>query len=260
MSSYPSDLITEFAWCKGFVTADAHELMLAHCNLEGQDASDDACCVDALRALLRTGTVLQCRGCALIGTEEEEVSVGGEQWFLDKLRCKDCYAYDLKHGNIEAPPPALEQQAPPLARGMRKRALVKPLRRSDGTVVRSCLRDPGAVPKQIGHRRTKQSLAWADAPLGVMKKKKPLKVVVTFFKEEELDDETCWWRQPEEKDPHHTLRCQYEDWLWNRNHAMDGQRLADSDEEILDGVYDNMNTVPSDMPCEASLTELWAEN
>ena len=68
------------------------------------------------------------------------------------------------------------------------------------------------------------------AALQHSQEKKPLKVVVTFIKEEHLDDETCWWNQPEEADPHHVLRCQYEDWLWDRNHAP-GDTLFDSDGE-----------------------------
>lgn len=291
MSSYPFDLVTELAWCKGFVTADAHELMLAHCKIEGDDASDDACCVDALRALLKTCTLRQCNACALIGTEEE-ANVGGERWFLDKLRCKDCYAYDLKHGNIEPPPPALKRQAP-LVPGALRSARVKPPRRSDGNATRSCIR-PRHAPR-VECKRARRRIAWADAP-PEGEKKKPLKVVVTFFKEEHLDDETCWWNQPEEVDPHHVLRCQYEDWLWDRNYPL-GSELFDSDDEglgpepldpdtpvaslphndsgsssassptptcdgpedgeVLEGVSVDMDTVLAGVSCTASLTELW---
>ena len=73
MHSYPFGRITEFAWCNGHVTADAHEHMKAQLALDGEDYDDDQCCVDALRSLLRSGTLLQCHACALICTEDEAV-------------------------------------------------------------------------------------------------------------------------------------------------------------------------------------------
>ena len=201
MAGYPFDLVTKFALTTGHVTAVAHDMVLAHTQLEGKDENDVICRLGVVRSLLDTCDLRMCSQCALIGTDKE-ANVG---WVLCPAapRCETCHTYDLKHGYIEAPPP-LERQANLTTT---KIVHAKPLRRRDGSVVRSCI-------KRRSSKRSKRprGIVWGDAP-SEDGTQALLQEVVTFVKEEHLDDETCWWNQPEQPNPRIVLRRAYLKWV-----------------------------------------------
>jgi len=215
MPTYPPDELVEFAYCKGYVSADAHEHMKAYLTIEDHDYNDNQCCVKALRSLLESCTLGQCGACALICTEDESCAQDLSQCEREHVRCNVCNSYELdqleRAKRDAAPEPVLHKvrirpPMPIMANG-------KPLK--------------SALKRRKGARRAQgpRKLVWADAPLNGVRKR-PLKTVLTFVKETMLDDDTCWWNKPQ-VDPHWKLQCEFEGWQID----CEGWGLSDSDDD-----------------------------